>query len=354
MSAQNPLVSIVLAGGRGLRLWPESRRQRPKQLCRFINNKTMLDHTLDRLKLAGFGQVLIVTSDDLKPSIANLVQNRDDAEYITILSEPEGKNTAPALGLALAHLYPFQEELIIGVFPADHHVLDTEAFVHSIEKAVQAARLNQVATIGITPDRPETGYGYIEQTYWEVGELPDVYHVRSFCEKPDQPTAKSYVESGRHMWNSGIFIGKAHTFLEEFKQHLPEIHEKMLGGLESYLSSYSYLPDISLDYGIAEKCERIAVVPADFGWSDLGSWEALSELFSADGKNNCINGQKVVALESEQCLIKQEEKNIVLFGVENLLVVESGDVVFIADRNRSQDIRQVVAELEAKQHLDLL
>lgn len=354
MYEQTPMISIVLAGGKGLRLWPESRKHRPKQLCRFVNNKTMLDHTLDRLILAGFGQVIIVTSDDLLNPIQHLVKVREDNEHIMVLSEPEGKNTAPALGLALAHLYPFDENLIVGVFPADHHVMNTDAFVQSIQKAIQAAHHNHLATIGIEPNRPETGYGYIEKTQWEIGEIPDVYQVRSFCEKPDRTTAQNYLDGGKHMWNSGIFIGKARVFLEEYAQHLPQIHTVIETGLKPYIAAYPTLPGISLDYGIAEKCKRIAVVPADFGWCDLGCWDALAELLALDEKNNCVSGQNVMVLDSQQCVVKQEAKNIVLFGVQDLLVVESGDVVLIADRNRSQDIRQVVEELEANNRLDLL
>jgi len=348
------MIAVILAGGKGLRLWPESRRTHPKQLCKFINNRSMLDHTIDRLVKAGSQRVVIITNDELFADINKLVQSRDDAGIIEILSEPEGKNTAPAVGLVLAKCGADDEDAVLGIFPSDHHVLDPDSFSRCVQKAVRAAQQDHIATIGVAPNRPETGYGYIERSKWEVGELPDVFQVDSFCEKPDLPTAQSYLQTGRHVWNSGIYVGKIKTLREEFARHLPELYDKLLDGYEGYIQSYSSLPNISLDYGIAEKSDRMAVVESDFGWCDLGTWNALEELADGDECHNTCTGHDILALESKDCLIKQAAKTVVLFGVEKLLVVETDDIILVADRDKTQDLRHLVDLLEQKERYDLL
>lgn len=348
------MISVILAGGKGLRLWPESRQKRPKQLCKFTGNKSMLDETIDRLLAAGSKRIVIITNEELAPSIEALVKQRDDSEIIEVLREPEGKNTAPAVGLVLTRYIGNNSDDILGIFPADHHILDSDAFSQSLERAKLAAQHNHLATIGISPTRPETGYGYIEKTKWEVANLPDVYQVNSFCEKPDLFTANSYLDSGRHMWNAGIYVGKSSVLMEEFHRYLPELYGKMILGFEEYVKSYEKLPNISLDYGIAERSDRMAVVPADFGWSDLGSWNALAELYQQDENMNACCGTDVIVMDSRNCMVKQQDKTVVLFGVDNLLVVETDDVIFVTQRDRSQDVRQIVEALEEQKRSDLL
>lgn len=348
------MIAVILAGGRGLRLWPESRRKHPKQLCSFLNNKSMLDNTIDRLTNAGARQVLIITNDELLEDIEKIIFDRPDADMIEILSEPNGKNTAPAVGLALARYGAKNQDTVMGIFPADHHVLDTDAFCRSIRKATLAAEQGRIVTIGIEPDRPETGYGYIEKTPWDNAVLDEVYTVHSFREKPDAATAAAYLQSGQHLWNSGIYIGRIKTLLEEFSQYLPEIYHPLQKGFEHYLHSYTSLPNISLDYGIAEKSSRMLVVPGRFGWSDIGSWNALAELFPYDEQQNSGLGQDILFMDSNQCLVKQNGKTVVLFGVKDLMVVETDHVILVADRQRSQDIRQIVDKLDEMERYDLL
>lgn len=348
------MISVILAGGKGLRLWPESRQKRPKQLCKFTGSKSMLDETIDRLLAAGSKRIVIITSEELAPAIEEILSQRTDNDLIEILSEPQGKNTAPAVGLVLSRYLGKASDQVLGIFPADHHVLDNEAFSQGLARAMQAAHHNHLATIGISPSRPETGYGYIEKTKWEVANLPDVYQVNSFCEKPDLDTANTYLGTGHHMWNAGIYVGKTSVLIEEFRKYLPDVYEKMILGFNEYVKSYEQLPNISLDYGIAEKSERMAVVPADFGWSDLGSWNALAELHQHDENMNVCCGNDVIVLDSKNCLVKQVDKAVVLFGVDDLLVIESDDIIFISQRDRAQDIRQIVETLEAKNRHDLL
>ena len=348
------MIAVILAGGKGLRLWPESRQQRPKQLCKLVNNRSMLDNTIDRLADAGASNIIIITSEDLQPGIEEIVEDRPDAYMIEILTEPEGKNTAPAVGLVLARLQEEHPDAVVGFFPADHHVSNPGAFADSIVRAVKAAEQGHIATIGIAPDRPETGYGYIEKTKWEIGEIGNVYQVNSFCEKPDLPTAQGYLNSGQYVWNAGIYVSSAQVLMDEFQTHLPDIYQKINSGLEAYLSSYADLPCISLDYGIAEKSNRMAVVPADFGWCDLGSWNALADIHSQDELSNVCTGSDIVVLDSRNCVVKQSEKTIVLYGVQDTLVVETDDIILVSNRHRSQDIRKVTEILKEKERLDLL
>jgi mannose-1-phosphate guanylyltransferase/mannose-6-phosphate isomerase len=313
----------------------------------------MLDNTIDRLTEAGADRIIIITSEELFPGIQEVVDNRQDSNFIEIITEPEGKNTAPAVGLVLARLAEENPHEILGFFPADHHIQDTEAFAASIHRAAAAARQGHIATIGIAPDRPETGYGYIEKTKWEIGEI-GVYEVNSFREKPDYETAQNYINSGDYVWNAGIYVGSAQVLIEEFQTYLPDIYEKIKKGFEAYLSSYAELPSISLDYGIAEKSNRMAVVPADFGWCDLGNWNALADIHEKDEMSNVCTGNDVVVLDSRNCIVKQTDKTIVLYGLEDILVVETDNIIMVSDRRLSQDIRNITEKLKNQQRLDLL
>lgn len=347
------MIAAILAGGRGVRLWPESRNQHPKQLCKLVGNKSMLDHTIDRLKAAGCTKIIIITGDDLLEPINQLVEMRPDRSQIEVLSEPEGKNTAPAVGLVLSR-YAAETDEVLGIFPADHHILNEHVFSVSLKKASQAAEQGHIVTIGIQPDRPETGYGYIEKTKWEVGNIGDVFQVSSFYEKPDAELAQSYIDTGRFMWNAGIYVGKIGVLAEEFRKYLPDIYQVASNGYEYYRQSYSQLPSISLDHGIAEKSDRMAVVPADLGWCDLGSWNAFSEIRPADEQENVCEGHDIIVMDSQRCIVKQADKTIVLFGVDNLVVVETDDVILVADRDKCQDIRDLTEVLKSMGREDLL
>lgn len=347
------MIAAILAGGRGVRLWPESRSQHPKQLCNLVGNKAMLEHTIDRLKHAGCSKIIIITGDELLESIRELVNSRGDSQDIEIMSEPEGKNTAPAVGLVLSQYIDNTDE-VLGIFPADHHILNEQVFIESLHKASQAAQQGHIVTIGVKPDRPETGYGYIEKTKWEVGNIGNVYRVNSFYEKPHAALAEEYIETGRFMWNSGIYVGQIGVLLDEFRQYLPDIYAVASNGYQHYKQSYAQLPQISLDHGIAEKSDRMAVVAADFGWCDLGSWDALSKVHLTDDKDNICVGHDVIMMDSQRCIIKQKQKTIVLFGVEDLVVVETDDVIMVADRRKCQDIRDLTEVLKDMGREDLL
>jgi mannose-1-phosphate guanylyltransferase/mannose-6-phosphate isomerase len=348
------MVAVILAGGRGTRLWPESRQYRPKQLCKLIAGRSMLDHTIDRLEAAGFAQILIITSQELLTQVEEIAGRHGENKRLCVLAEPEAKGTAPALGLALAQRLDCPPEEIIGVFPADHHISDRKAFNKAIRRSAAAAECSQLVTIGVPPSRPETGYGYIEKARYEFSQLPGVYPVESFREKPDQRTADSYLASGKYSWNSGIYMATRQTFMEEFKKHLPALYTYIRQGDAAYREAYRLLPEISLDYGIAEKSYCTAVVAGEFDWCDLGSWDSLGDLLPADPEGNTIQGEDALALNSQRCMVRQTDKTVVLYNVKDLLVVESDHVILVADRLHMQDIRKLVGELERQERYDLL
>ena len=348
------MIAIVLAGGRGTRLWPESRQLHPKQLCSFAGGKTMLENTLERLTAAGFTRLIVVTGDDLKSAVEHVADGLDTHAEVEILSEPGGRNTAPAAALALSACLSMPPDTLIGIFPADHHIDDFTAFVRGLQRAKAAAEKGFLTLMGVMPTRPETGYGYIELNRYEIAELPEVYPVVSFTEKPDAGRAEAFAAGGRHRWNAGIYLARLDVLQEEYAAYLPEIHTALLQGPAAVRKCYPKLPAISLDTGIAEKSGRLAVVSEDFGWCDLGSWSALEALYPADSRNNICAGKDVLPLESRDCLIRQQEKTVILFGVQNLLVVETDDVILIADRRRAQDIRTLVEALRGMNRSDLL
>lgn len=348
------MISVILAGGKGNRLWPKSRLNCPKQFCKLIDEHSMLDNTITRLIDAGSAKVIIITSDNLLDTTKSLVNNRSDADMIEILSEPEGKNTAPAIGLILAKLGLENPDTVLGIFPADHFIPETSAFLKSIKSAVSAAKKGLLVTIGITPTCPETGYGYIEKDLQHENLLPNVYKVRSFREKPDAFTAQKYIDTGNYLWNSGIYMGQIGVLHAEYAHYLPTIYAEIARGYNSYLKAYDNLPSISLDNGISEKSTIMAVVESSFRWYDLGNWEAFSNLFDNDSEGNCFIGSNILALESKKCLIGQENKTIVLYGVENLLVVEAGDIILVTSREKAQNMRDVTKILQDKGRLDLL
>lgn len=348
------MISLILAGGKGLRLWPESRQRHPKQLCHLLGEHSMLDLTIDRLRKTGSNRILIVTGEDLADEIAQLIQERPDKEGLVLLTEPEGRNTAAAVGLGLAYCLDANEKEILGVFPADHHITNEEGFVRCLSKAQQTAHSGYLVTVGINPQRAETGYGYIERSRYEFGAIPEVYSVQSFREKPGEEEAKQYLSNGQYLWNAGIYLSQVGRLKQEFALHLPEIYEAIQKGYDGYRLSYKNLPKISLDYGLAERSACMAVVPGDFGWCDLGSWNTLSEVLEPDEANNCCAGRDVVLLNSANCVVRQRHRPVVLFGVEDLVVVENEDVVFVTRRQCSQDIRKVIDCLQQRGRYELL
>lgn len=350
-----------MAGGAGTRFWPLSRKLRPKQLLDLCEpGQTMLAATVERvLPLCGPDDVLVVTgqgiADDVKAAVPQLPPEN-------ILAEPVGRNTAPCVGWAALHVKRRDPKGVMVVLPADHSIGDPENFRAVLRMAAEACTDGSLCTVGIRPNRPETGYGYIE-----VGEEQSegVNNVVRFVEKPDLETAKTYLEGGRHVWNSGMFFFSAETILAEIEKHMPELYQGLreiddgIGrGDEAPAvgAVYSRIQGESIDYGIMEKAERILVCSGEFGWNDVGSWAAAYELREslADSEKNVALAD-LISVESSGCLAWTDPKKVVaIIGVQDLIVVDTDDALLVCPRDQSQKVKAIVNELKARKRKDLL
>lgn len=350
------LVPVILAGGKGERFWPLSRRDRPKQfLCLDGSGRSLLQATADRLlPLAGdWSDLWVATASHLADGVRRQLPDLPDAN---LLIEPEGRDTAPALAWAtLETAKRYGEETIVGFFPADHWIGDRPAYDKTLLAAATLARKEgAIATLGIAPDYASTGYGYIEQgaSLGEFEGLPG-YRVSRFTEKPDRATAERFVASGRFSWNSGMFVFGLGTMLAELEQHAPDILNPLR---EGGLSAYSTVPKLSIDYALMEKTQRACVLPAKFGWDDLGDWNAVERLVRQEGEAN-VELADCVSLDAEDCIVyaSNPEETIALLGVKDVTVVRDGNATLVVHKSRTQDIKKIVKQLQADaRHQNLL
>ncbi len=351
------LYAVILAGGRGERFWPWSREGRPKQLLAITSERTMLEETIARIDpLVPPERVRIVTGAGLAQPIRD-VATKLRPEQVWV--EPRGKNTAPAIGLAAALLAAEDEDAAMVLLPADHHIPDGEAFRKAVAYAEGVARESHaLVTFGIEPERAETGYGYIE-----VGELrgrSDVaqhHHVARFVEKPDQATAERYLESGGFLWNSGIFVWCVRDLLEALGQHEPALAAPLAALTEAARRGdpqaaiehfFDLAPATSIDYAVMEKHPRVMVVRAPLVWDDVGAWSALDRVFEPDGDGNVLRGD-VEVLESRNNIVLAEGGVVALIGVEDLVVVRSGDATLVCHRDRAQEVKAIVTRLKQRE-----
>jgi|UniRef100_A0A7V6DP02 mannose-1-phosphate guanylyltransferase/mannose-6-phosphate isomerase len=360
MTARNAprLFGIILAGGSGTRFWPLSRSQYPKQVLRLLGSQSLLQATCNRVLPRIPAERLAVVSSAAQADVIRLDLHRQGLTNIHLWLEPEGRNTAPAVALAASLMGPGHEMDIMAVFPADHYIQDTEAFHQALEQAALLAQAGYLVTFGITPSRPDTGYGYIK-----AGEpLPaGGLKALAFAEKPSLARAQAFLKEGGYYWNSGMFLFRRDVFLEALARHLPEL-QKGIQGLspgvspEALAETYRHLPTISLDHGIMEKADNVAVVPVNFGWSDVGTWSALHDLVGADDRGNVILG-RVLDLGSRDSLIFAQDRLVGTIGLTNMIVVDTADATLVCPRDRVQDVKDLVAEItrqnqvESREHL---
>lgn len=343
------MYAIILAGGVGSRLWPMSRELYPKQFLKFNGEHTLLQDTLLRVnRTAPFNQMLIIAGDDHAVNIRMQAQQISLKEKVKLLSEPVGRNTAPAIARGLFYLLHqgLKDEVVV-VLPSDHVIEDKEKFHLLLQRGENAARAGRLVTFGIKPDRPETGYGYIKKDSKKLGE--GIYLVDKFVEKPDLPTAQEYLKQGDYFWNSGIFMFKVSTVLEEYKTMLPEMYKAMekIGPHDEHLEEiYQNLESISLDYGILEKSKRVVVVPADINWNDIGSWYYLYRHLPKDKQGNVYQGE-VVSVDSENNLVLSSGKLTAVIGLQNMVVINTNDALLVCPQEQSQEVKQVVDILKA-------
>ncbi len=356
------IVPVILSGGAGTRLWPVSRSAYPKPFMRMGDGESLLYKTLDRaLKLATDGRVLTVTGRDYYFLTRDEYASHPDADldHLPFLLEPTGRNTAPAVVLAALHaLDEFGADATLLVLPADHLIRDLDAFAADTHRAAALAAEGWLVTFGIRPSHPETGFGYIRMGETVAGL--EGREVAAFVEKPNRETAEHYVASGDYAWNSGMFCFRADALIATAAQTCPEVlaaarvchasEVSHISPVEFAREAFLAQPDISIDYAIMERASSVAVVPASFDWSDIGSWKAVSDIDAdTDAEGNRVQGQAIL-VESSNCYIQSDARMVAAVGVSNLVIIDTGDAVLVADRERAQQVKIVVDRLRASNH----
>lgn len=352
------IIPVIMAGGAGTRLWPMSTEDKPKQFHNMSGNGTLLEETINRLKPVSPEEIVIVSAR--KYEELSLAEIKKTGLRGTILSEPMPKNTAAAVLYAAMFLKKKYNDPVMIVLPADHFIKDVAGFTAVIQKAVMLAEKDFLATIGVKPEYPETGYGYIKGT--ELADGASV--VEKFVEKPGLETAKEYVADGNYYWNSGIFAWKTSVIIDRFRELLPDIYAQFLK-LEAFTHEqiasnsaeiwslkekiFSSIKSVSIDTGILENSGNRMVIPAEFGWADLGSWKAADDILEPD---NCCNRtqspENSIFVKSENCTVLSEGMKIAVVGVSNIVVVQSGNDILVIDKDSSQDVRAVVEIIRKK------
>lgn len=358
-ASESTVIPVIMAGGSGTRLWPLSRQLHPKQFLPLLGERTMLQETCERLSGIEHQPPLFICGEDHRFTVAEQLR-QGGFQFNHILLEPEGRNTAPAVALAALQAVKAalendssENEPILLVLAADHVITNNQAFEVAVSSALPFAQEGKLVTFGIVPQAPETGYGYIR-----TGDCLDssvAMKVDEFVEKPDLKTAEAYLSSGQYLWNSGIFMFKASQFLSELEAQRPDILEVCRQSMEKASVDIDFIrpdadtfitcPEDSIDYAVMEKTESAVVVPMDCGWSDVGSWSALWEVSEKDVNGNATKGD-VLTLDSKDCFIQSNHKLVATIGLEGVVIVESDDAIMVADKNRVQDVKAIVAQLK--------
>jgi len=345
--------AVIMAGGSGTRLWPLSRKNNPKQSLKLVGDKTMFQHAVDRLSpLFPMDRILVVTRTDYGSQLHEQVPQLLEENFIL---EPEGRGTAPAIGLAAVHLQKRDPEATMAVLTADHFIADTRTFFEVLKAAEISAGKGYLVTLSIQPTSPSTGYGYIERDqFLEQIDRVAVYQVRRFIEKPDRDTAFQMVTRGGYSWNSGMFVWQVSRIMQEIETHMPDLSQA-LSRIAQYIHTADYQQNISqiwqqvkketIDYGIMEKASRIAVIPVSMGWVDVGSWTSLDQLYTPDANGNvwtvphvAIDTQNIIAMSDSQ-------KFIATIGVEDLIIIDSQDALLVCAKSREQEVKTIVDQL---------
>ena len=356
------IIPIILSGGAGTRLWPISRRMHPKPFME-VAGKPLLAHALERAALIA-DEALIVTNQDHYFLTENLLKDTPKAPKVSYLLEPKGRNTAPAIALAVRHIQKaYGDDAVCLVLAADHLISDDAAFEKAVGQAAEQAQEGNLVVFGVRPTGPETGYGYLEVASAGDGPQP----LKSFVEKPDRARAEQYLAEGRYYWNSGMFCFTAGVMAENMETHARDVWaaseaafaeaNEEAGVTRFEEDSFIAQPDISIDYAVMEKAEKTAMVPASFGWSDVGSWDAVASAHKADQEGNSAAGiDKVHFIASTNTHVESNshsEKVIAAIGVENLVIVDTPDALLVADRTKSQEVKLVVEALKASADAEL-
>lgn len=350
---------VILAGGSGTRFWPLSRRKTPKQLITVLGDRSMLQRTVERVLPLNPKRILVVTNALQAEETSRQLREFQERIRIDIIEEPMGRNTAPAIGLVASIIARYDPDGVMVVLPADHYISDEDEFRNVVQSGREPALNGYLVTMGIVPTKPETGYGYIEAEAAMRGQGP--YPVKRFVEKPSLDKALEFLASGNFYWNSGMFIWRADVILDQLLAYMPKLSSALAGlvfsediwaleDLKPQIGAiYGKIAGESIDFGVMEKADNVVVVPADFGWSDVGSWSALPEVIAADsGGNLMIDAERAITIDAGGCLVHGGGKLVALVGVRDMIVVNSGDALLVCAKDRAQDVKRVVEELEKK------
>ena len=350
--------AVIMAGGRGERFWPKSRNNRPKQFLSLTSDgETMIQKTVKRLlPLVDMEDIYIVTN----AAYTELVLDQlPDLPNENILAEPCARNTAPCIAFAASVIKQKYDDAVMLVLPSDHLIGYEDIYINTLKKAIRAAEQGKnLVTIGITPTYPETGYGYINFGK----ECGDTYEVERFVEKPDLPTAKEYLASGKYLWNSGMFVWKVTSILADMKEFMPDIYDGAVRigeafntpGFEDVLVKEFYaFRSESVDFGIMEKADNIYTIPGSFGWDDVGSWLAVERINETDDDKNYIEGD-VISIGSERTTICGGKRLVAAVGLEDIIIVDTDDAVLVCSKNSTQDVKKVIAQLKEAKREELV
>ena len=351
------IYGLILAGGKGSRLYPLSRAKEPKQFLKLINDKSFLVNTVERIiPIIDRDNIYVVTNMDYKEKVKNELTGMKEKN---VFVEPANKETATCIGLSAVKLLKQDANAVMVVLPSDHYIQGEKNYIDTLSQAIDIANKRRcIVTLGIEAGRPETGYGYIEMGERTTGNIP-TYKIARFTEKPNSEVAKDFILKGTYLWNSGIFVFRADVILREIEKYLPKLHKPLM---EIYKSldeenedeiikeQYELIDGISIDFGIMQKTRKAYVIKCDFNWDDMGSFGALSRLLYND-KNNNIS-ENVYIDQCENCSIFGDKNLIIGFGIKDLVVVDAGDVILVMDKNKDQEIKYIVDQLKENTNLE--
>ncbi len=352
--------ALIMAGGRGERFWPKSRKNLPKQFLSLTSDgKTMIQLTVERiLPFVSIQDVYVVTNKDYKELV---IEQLPDLPKENILCEPIGRNTAPCIGFGAVYITHKYEDAVMIVLPSDHLIKHAEMFCNTLKEACEIAESgDNLVTLGITPSYPETGYGYIK--FISNQQIGHAYEVERFVEKPDYETANKYFKNGEYLWNSGMFIWKTSTILKNIREYMPELYnglEVIKNALatskqeEILRNEFEKFVSISIDYGILEKSKNIYTLPGNFGWDDVGAWLAISRIRDADDRNNIVSGN-VITVDSRNCIIEGADKLIATIGLQNLIIIDTKDATLICNKDDVGNIKKILEILKNSDRLEYI
>ena len=354
------MYAVIIAGGSGTRFWPKSRENHPKQLLNIVGQKTMIQDTVNRIRpFIPIEKIWAITNE--QHAIETCCQLKTLGFFPSqLLTEPIARNTAAAIGYSAKILSQGNQDASMAVFPADHVITKTDQFLELLKQAETIANKNHLVTLGIKPTFPETGYGYIKQGK-PTGK--NSFKVDQFFEKPDKITAEKYIKEGGYYWNSGIFVWKISTLLNEINKYLPKLHERLeelANNTEQIKGRYAYkklnetgkkifhsLESVSIDHGVMEKSSEVAVLPADIEWNDVGTWTSLAEISKKDSHGNVKNGN-VISIENNDSIIQAENRLVAALGLKNIIVVDTPDALLVCPKERAQDIKKIVEQIKSE------